>query len=66
MGYCYAIYQINFYINSTVNPPIPRGHWALTSDRPKRHSGWGRGWGGQGGAHEERHGGSETEDARSS
>ena len=58
MGYCCATYEVYFDVNSTMNPPIPRGHCALTSDRPRRPTGWG----GQGGNHED---GSDTEDARS-
>ena len=46
-----------FYIYSTINPPIPRGHWALTSGLPKRVNGQGRGQGGQGEGHDKRHGG---------
>ena len=34
------------YIYSTVNPPIPRGHWALTLGVPERVTGKGRGQGG--------------------
>ena len=46
-----------FYIYSTIYPPIPRGHQALTLGLPKRANGKGRGWGGQGGGHDENHGG---------
>ena len=35
MGYSYATYEVYFYVNSNVNPPIPRGHQALTYDRPE-------------------------------
>ena len=56
-----------FYIYSTVNPPIPRGHWALTSGQPKRETGQDRGQGGQGGVQDERHGGeTDMEDGQSS
>ena len=50
-----------FYIYSTANPPIPRGHKALTSGVPKSAAGKGRGCGGcgcdgQGGGHNAGHG----------
>ena len=56
-----------FYIYSTINPPIPRGHRAFTSGPPKRVTGQDRGWGGQGGGDDERHcGGSDTGDGPTS
>ena len=58
MGYCYATYEVYFYVNSNVNPLIPRGHWVLTYDRP-------RGLTGQDGKPEDREGSSDTEDAQS-
>ena len=61
MGYSCATYEVYFNVNSTVNPPIPRGHQALTSDRPGRLTSWG----GQAGEHEDMQGRSDTEDARS-
>ena len=45
-----------FYIYSTVNPPISRGHRALTSGAPRSVAGKGRRQGGQGGGHDAGHG----------
>ena len=45
-----------------MNPPIPRGHQALTSDRPRRLTGQG----GEAEEHEDMQGRSDTEDAQSS